>query len=152
MEEDLSTTLCRIAQESLEGLAFLFSFAAEEREPLALEEAMAAKLTFAGALQGVLFMVISAEVLSELAGNMLGTEGEEITEIQQHDALKELLNVICGNLLPAVAGTQAVCDIGMAVVLSPEEGGALLAERTPSAVARIDLDNGQADLYLFLEG
>jgi hypothetical protein len=151
MEEDLSTTLCRIAQESLEGLAFLFSFAAEEREPLCFEGALAAKLTFSGAMQGTLFIVISAEVLSELAGNMLGSEGEEITEIQQHDALKELLNVICGNLLPAVAGTQAVCDIGMPVVLSPEEGGTLLAEHAPGAAARLDLDNGQADLYLFLE-
>lgn len=151
MEEDLNTTLCRITQESLEGLAFLFSFAAEEREPLPVEEALTAKLTFSGALQGTLCMVISAEVLSELAGNMLGTEGEEITETQQQDALKELLNVICGNLLPAVAGTQAVCDIGMPVVLSPEEGGALLAEQSPRATSRLDLDNGQADLYLFLK-
>ena len=51
MEEDRSTTLCRIAQESLEGLAFLFSFAAEDREPLSFEGALAAKLTFSGAMQ-----------------------------------------------------------------------------------------------------
>ena len=58
-------------------------------------------------------MAVTQQTAQELTENMLGLdEGEaEISSDDQADALKETINVICGNLLPAIAGKDAVFDI-----------------------------------------
>jgi len=68
---------------------------------------------FTGAFAGGMEMSLSGPVLSELAANMLGAvEGEALTPGEQLDnALKELANVICRNLLPAIGGDKAEFNI-----------------------------------------
>src|SRR4051812_38701317 len=68
---------------------------------------MAVTVEFHGPLSGRLVLRASATVLPVIAANMLGEE-ESRQHAMQRDALGELANVICGNLLPQIAGAEAV--------------------------------------------
>ena len=93
-------------------------------------------------------MRISTSVLPELAGNMLGMDDDaEISETEQQDALKEILNVICGNALPAIAGDQVEFSIDAPEVLSPEDAAKLNQQNKPACVVRLMLEDGFCDLY-----
>lgn len=63
---------------------------------------------FEGPFKGRMAMSASEELAPMLAANMLGVdEDDPDAEEKGADALKEILNMLCGNLLPAVAGTDA---------------------------------------------
>ncbi|MBW2359013.1 MAG: chemotaxis protein CheX [Deltaproteobacteria bacterium] len=114
---------------------------------------MAASVSFAGPFAGGLVMTVSPQVVFELAANMLGVDNEETTLDQQYDALKESMNVICGNLLPAITGKQAVFNIGSPEIIT---GGEAIKEatekyngRSPTSMVRLDIDGEQCVLFLF---
>jgi hypothetical protein len=92
---------------------------------------------------------VSENLLAPLANNMLGLECDQDspTYAQQIDALKEMLNVACGNLLPELAGTQAVFNLSAPQF--QEESGPELPAAT-CAQAQLALDEGQAELTLWL--
>jgi hypothetical protein len=110
--------------------------------------AAAALVRFNGPISGTLVVVLFGEgLLPSLTANMLG-ETETPSEEQQKDALREVTNVICGNMLPYLAGVDAVFNLDTPEVLAnpgnaPEIG-------TPDAQVRIGLDSGRADLQLYL--
>ncbi len=150
-DEQLKETLYRIAEDVLEKLAFVFSFPEDERESIDYASAMAARVSFAGHFTGTLVMAMTPEALPELAGNMLGLEdGKETTAEQQEDALKELINVVCGNLLPAVSGKEKVFNVNPPEILAVVEP--IMEDDTPAAVAKMDIDEGQCDILLFVDG
>jgi len=63
---------------------------------------------FTGRFTGGMELALSASVLAELAANMLGAEeGTTLSADEQRDALRELANVVCGNLLPAIRRRRA---------------------------------------------
>jgi chemotaxis protein CheX len=145
--------LAKEASDTLVKLAFLFTFPEEDRERFEDETAVAVQVNFRGPFGGTLAMVISEAVLQELAANMLGLdEDEEIEASQKQDAVRETLNIICGNLLPAIAGRQAVFDIAAPEIFTPSGEFTDTGTRTPVAVARMGLDEGGCDLFLYVNG
>ncbi|MDM8539151.1 hypothetical protein QUF70_20550, partial [Desulfobacterales bacterium HSG17] len=84
-------------------------------------------------------------------GNMLGIEEDETsTSEQQYDALKELLNVICGNLLPEIAGKEAIFKVGMPQIYlnqAPSFYGL-----TSISSAKLAIEDGECDIHLYIEG
>ena len=101
-------------------------------------------------------MVISSAAMPELAANMLGLDDDESpSEEQQKDALRESLNVICGNLLPRVGGKEAVFDIQAPEILDVEATRGLLGEFKADppgcAAALLSLDEGECQLYMRLQ-
>ncbi len=85
------------------------------------DSAVAASVSFAGPFSGNLIMVVSGQILPELTGNMLGVDDNAETTLEQrHDALKELINVICGNLLPTIAGKHSIFNVNAPVILPGE--------------------------------
>ena len=154
MTRNHSEQLLEVAGETLEQLAFVFSFP-EEANPAAIMDAevTGAHVGFSGPQKGELLLVVTSAVLPELAANMLGLdEGEEPPEDQQRDALREALNVICGNLLPRIGGEEAVFDIQPPVILDGAAAKARMAECQADAaewsLAALSLDEGQCQLYL----
>ena len=153
MDQQLEKTLSDIAADSLEKLAFIFAFPAEEADTGQPDSMVTASVSFAGSFSGLLVMKVSTESLPELAGNMLGVdEDEETTLDQQHDALKETLNVICGNLLPEIAGRQEVFHIDSPQIVAVEQAIESNHDRSSTYHARLDLEDGQCELFLFIDG
>ena len=157
MRAKLEEIMSQVTIETLEKLAFMFAFPDEDEEGEPGDSMVAGSISFTGPFSGTLIMTISIEALQELAGNMLGLDdGEETTEDHRSDALKETMNVICGNLLPAIAGDEVVFDIGVPGILSADQemkkGAGIPDGLEPSAKVNLDLDEGQCVLFLFLDG
>ena len=149
--QDRKEIVYHVLEEILENLAFLFFAPEDTRDNMDYNEAVAAKISFTGLFSGTLVLAISHQVLPEIARNMLGVD-ENIPVHHQHDAFKELLNVICGNVLPAIAGKREVFTIGVPDIISPEEMTASAFRCPPTSMAKVELDNGQIDLFLLIDG
>ncbi len=153
MDEQFEKTLSNIAIETFEKLAFLFAFPADEADTGQPDSMVTAGVSFAGSFSGTLIIKVSAEALPELAANMLGVdEDEETTLDQQHDALKETLNVICGNLLPEIAGRQEVFNIDSPQIVTVEQTIEKNPDRSSTYHVKLALDDGQCELLLFIDG
>lgn len=156
MNPERSEILMEVAGETLEQLAFIFSFPGEtDAEAIWEEQVTACQVTFSGPSKGELLMVISSSAMPELTANMLGLdEDEPPMQNQQCDALKESLNVICGNLLPRIGGEEAIFDIQAPEILDVDATRVRLEEfkQDPNgcASAHLSLDEGECHLYLRL--
>ena len=96
----------------LENMAFIFT---EElpTEKLSINpgEFLAAEMTFHGPNRGRVSLLVQYPFITLLAVNMLGAEEGEVTEAIAFDALKELLNMACGQFLTSRFGSEPVFDL-----------------------------------------
>ncbi|GBC60040.1 hypothetical protein DENIS_0982 [Desulfonema ishimotonii] len=153
MKHPIEKVLYSVADEVLGKLAFIFSFPEHERAPMNTADAVAASVSFKGPFDGNLTMFISGAVLPELTGNMLGVDDASTTEAQQFDALRELINVICGNLLPRIAGKRSVFNVSSPRIISRKPGSPeSYDEESLISMARLTLEEGECDLCLFVRG
>jgi CheY-specific phosphatase CheX len=152
MQQQLESILTRVAEETLERLAFLFSYPEDAATARALESGVTARVAFTGPVAGALMIHVSEAVLPELTENMLGESDVAFTLDEQQDALRELLNVICGNLLPEIAGKKAIFNIMAPEILSAAPTDFAEGARLPAARVIRSLDEGQCDFYLFFDG
>jgi CheY-specific phosphatase CheX len=145
-------TLCRVTADTLEGLALMLLVPEDEAPHLPTWGRRAAAVDFEGRFRGTLAAAVSDETAEQLAGNMLGLEdGLSPSPERQEDALKELANVICGNLLPAIAGTEPVFHIGAPRVLTEDELISPGQGLGMAGTARLFTETGAVDVVLFLE-
>lgn len=153
MEQKFKNVLARVASETLERLAFLFTFADDERNTDGPEPAFAGRVNFDGYFKGSLMIRVSTSVLQELAANMLGMDDDaEISPEEQRDAFKEMLNVICGNALPAIAGNQVEFNIGPPEILDDSDMLAGMNGVEPVSIVRLTVEEGFCDMFFFVEG
>jgi hypothetical protein len=152
MTRPFDETLASVAERMFEGLAFMLPMPEADADGTPVPSPIAVRVAFDGPFAGTLVLVASEAMLPALARNMLGfDEGAEPPREKQMDALKELINVICGNLLPAIAGPAAVFDVRAPEVIGPDaalgpDGGPPLA-----ATVRLTLDEGKAELSLYMD-
>jgi len=110
---DLTIELGEATLDVLERMAYLFGYpAAAEHlaEPLA---PLRGRISYRGAVQGVLEVVTSAELALALAAGVLGRAREELDETHARAALAELLNVLLGGLREWVGPMATVLESGL---------------------------------------
>lgn len=122
----------------LQNLAFMFVEPVEKEtlqdtdSPQDLpDKFVKATMAFTGAKNGRVNLMVPEELAKELAANIIGKEiDKNISQKHLQDALKEVLNVTCGNLLSAVVGTQQVFDAASPALTEHDQAGwsAFLAE------------------------
>ena len=151
MTHSLDNFLVLVAEKTFERLAFMFAVP-EEEAPDSVPGFTAATVAFDGPFQGQLVIAIADQMLPVLATNMLGVEEESSPVLtQQYDALKELANVVCGNLLPEIAGPQAEFHVGAPELNEKYFAGGPASGQTQAAEARLIMDGGEVKLALFLD-
>ena len=115
MTHDLQQTIIDVTEMTCETLAFMFPMPAPEEgiDPgeQCHEDLVRTRVRFDGPFEGSLVVTIPRSMLRSLAANMLGLKPQATTRDQRADAACELCNVVCGNLLPAVAGTEPVFSV-----------------------------------------
>ena len=149
---NLNEKLYDVTAGVLENLTFLLQMPFEDDEPVADpdEPALAAMVEFSGPFAGGVFLRASLDLSPVVASNMLGLDfGEVATVEQQQDAVKELLNVVCGNLLPALAGPKAMFDVHAPENLDNDQAPETLGGSTSAASVQMELDEGWAEVVLF---
>lgn len=151
MNSKLDQTLRDVAEEVFESLAFVLLMPDQDGPPSSDNIGKAvASITFSGPFGGALFLSISEQMLPMIAANMLGLDFDETpTDVQQQDAFKELLNVICGNLLPRIAGTEAVFDVQKPMIVPDGQVPQTHQQQPPVATAQLNLEDGAAELACF---
>lgn len=143
----METPLFRAAASTFEDLAFLMpTDELDERQASSAPEAEA-RVDFTGPFAGTLTVHTCGPLLPRIAANMLGVD--DASEAMQLDALGEVANVLCGNLLPLVAGAGAVFDLQAPRVVRL----AAAPPATPAAATRLSLgiDEGRVIVTLLVE-
>ena len=147
----LHQILTEVAETTFENLAFMFPMSDDGQGPPEQTGWASAKVDFAGQFSGTLFVGVSQGILPALADNMLGTDKGSASVEDQHDALKELANIICGNLLPVIAGTQAVFNVHPPELCEGDAGQLNQCENQTVATSYLTLDEGLARIALIAE-
>jgi hypothetical protein len=147
--------LFRVTEETFGELAFMLAVP-EEIQPIDRAKPQwgyAARVDFTGPFGGRLYVAVTDDMLHPLSANMLGIDPDEPAPegVQLEDGLKELLNVICGNLLPVIAGDEVVFNIGGPVLLETPHWPADLPGHLAAGKAQLTLDCGEAFLELFVD-
>ncbi len=113
MNDDNNETLIKVCCDVFENLSFMFG------ETIDLDEAetdsntfIKASMAFMGDKNGTIDLVVPSEIAVSLAYNILGIdEDEEMPPDSSIDALRELLNTICGQLMTTMFGDQPIFDL-----------------------------------------
>ena len=109
----------------------------------------AVRIGFRGSLCGRLVLMVSSNLLQLLPTNMLALDGP-VSKKDQVDALSEVINVICGNMLPGVSGSDEAFRITPPEIINVTEVTGPSAEK-PNAEVHIGIDDGRADLMLYID-
>jgi len=142
MSKKLETELYKAATLTFEELGFLLPTPEIDEQQLNAQVEAAVSVDFDGPFAGKLLVRLCGGLLPIIAANMLGEEDAPSKSLQ-YDALGEIANVICGNMLPGIAGSEDVFHVS-----APK-----LAESTdlpPVAEVQVGLGLGRADLLLFV--
>ncbi|MDX2052216.1 MAG: chemotaxis protein CheX [Polyangiaceae bacterium] len=149
MNQAWASALTQSVYQVFEGLCFMLpqpSVPPPGTNGVALADlprgSVAVAVEFIGPAEGTLWISVAPSMLAPIASAMLGDDDVESETVQQ-DALRELANIVCGNVLPLIAGGQAVFDLMSPRILA-------LGEELPSGDAnvRVALEEGEVDASL----
>jgi hypothetical protein len=143
MNKKLETELYKAGTLAFEELAFLLPSLEINEQQLNAQVEAAASVEFNGPFSGKLLVRICGGILPVLTANMMGEEKAPSKNLQ-YDALTEITNVICGNMLPGIAGSTGIFHVSVPTMdesfnMSP-----------PVAEVQLGLGQGRADLLLFV--
>ena len=148
MTTSLEAELYKAAVLTFEELSFMLPLCGPDQAQSAGQAAAVATVRFSGPLSGRLVLGASDELLPAMTANILGDDNIADARLQC-DALGEVANVICGNLLPAIGNVHEVYRIE-----APQLQGKtphVADEGAPSAEVCLVLEEGWARVGLYLE-
>lgn len=124
MREQILTTVSATFLEVVEQLTFMFGEPTHKSALLDVDgDYVLAQLSFTGDVAGTLSLAVPGACVPEIAANILGLEPEEVEpDSMAADSLGEMLNVICGHVIMAIAGKRADFRLGSprVVAATPE--------------------------------
>ena len=118
--ESVSATFLQVVEQ----LTFMFGEPADKGDILDADgDYILAQMGFTGDVNGTLSIAVPADCVAEIAANILGLEPEEMeASSMAADSLGEMLNVICGHVIMAIAGTSADFRLGSPVIVPATTG------------------------------
>ncbi len=113
MHDERTVTITSICFDIFEHLAFMFGDELEKDDVQCPEDNfIQARMLFSGHKKGSIEIIIPARLAPALAYNILGVDESEPIEMEMaEDALRELLNTLCGRLLPALFTDKETFDL-----------------------------------------
>ncbi|MFH1420197.1 MAG: chemotaxis protein CheX [Planctomycetota bacterium] len=111
MQEQKTATLTTIFSEVLANLAFMFT-EDEQAEPSPGDLWFETTISYTGPHAGTLRLHCPAPFAKLLAANLLGVELNEDDGFDEaEDAVKEFMNIVCGQLVTAMHGCDDVFNL-----------------------------------------
>ncbi len=148
MNSKMENALYQSASLTFEKLGFLFPIG--ETAPFdnsAFGSDKCVSVDFYGDFHGRVVLNVSNDLLPIVAENILGDD-ETPSENLQLDALGEVANVICGNVLPMIFGEQSVIRLS-----APQHGKSDRGKNNATKLVgeiRLGFDEGRANVRLYL--
>ncbi len=110
-QEQKTATLATIFSEVLANLAFMFDDE-EDHEPVSGEVWLETTIEYRGSVGGCLRFWCSRDFSVLLAANLLGVDSnDEDAGAQGEDAVREFMNIVCGQLVTAVYSADEVFNL-----------------------------------------
>ena len=99
--------------EVVEKLTFMFGEQVDVADVVTdAEPWVEARMGFSGDLEGTLAVVVPVSLQTEIASNIMGLDADaSYTQDVLDDALRELINVVCGHVIMVLAGDDANFDL-----------------------------------------
>lgn len=115
MNEEMTEMLTGIVSDVFEKMAFMFGeLVAKENLPPLDDSGYEAKMNFLGPCSGVVGLAVARSMCPVIAANVLGMDEDDGFVVERAlDALKEILNVICGQIVTSLAGEEPVFDLSV---------------------------------------
>ena len=170
MNSQYERQLKMVLEQTFESLAFMFPLCEGEcgmgAEPMSAADSCpehaqqtqvqdatrAAWVTFAGPFCGAVLIEVGVGLPPILTAGMLGLEdGQRPSDAQQDDALKELLNVVCGNLLPVISDSQKEFTVHAPALAGMEAKPGALEALQPACQVEMLFDGGRARATLLVD-
>jgi hypothetical protein len=108
-----STSLAEMTIRMLERTAMVLAEPVPDGEEHP-QPTRAARITYRGPSEGVLFLCATDLFLSELAASLLGVDTSEINvETHGSDALREMANIVGGSVILAMSGEICEYSLGL---------------------------------------
>jgi CheY-specific phosphatase CheX len=139
MQQQKSPTLTTIFSEVLANLAFMFTD--EEQVGAGSEESwLETAISYRGPLVGTLQFRCTTGFSVLLAANLLGIDSQEQeAEDKARDAVKEFMNIVCGQLVTVLYGADAVFNLTIPEVTElPEPPELEPGDSTNSSTLSVD--------------
>jgi len=146
MTATLEQTLCSAAIYTFERMVFLLPDIPPDEIQRRQNVQAVATIAFSGPARGRLQVYAGEGLLPRLTANMMGMD--IAPEALQLDALGEIANVICGQVLPALHPVSAFEYMPPQVVTGVCDAN---PDATPSARIELGLETSRAELLLFLD-
>lgn len=148
MSSTTAQSLLRATTATFEELALLFPETELSPDQATAPLDVAVSVDFRGPLTGRLVVRASQNIMPAIAANMLGAEESKQLPLQR-DALGEIGNVICGHVLPLIAGADKIFNLAAPVV---HDTGVLphRDQDNPSATVQVGVEDGRAEALLYL--
>jgi CheY-specific phosphatase CheX len=148
VENKLTTELYRAAVLTFEDLSLMLPTPGVEDWQRSATHTDAIRIAFSGPFGGSLALCVYGDLLPRIAANMLG-QAEPPTRAEQLDALGEVANVICGNMLPGIGGSDALFEISTPQMVPINE---IMKSASDAQVnVQLGLEEGYVDLFLWLK-
>ncbi len=142
MTRKLQSELYWAATLTFSEMGFLLPTLEIDEEQRNAKVEASVSVEFDGPFSGKLLMRVCGGLLPVLAANMLGEEDVPPKSLQ-YDALGEIANVICGNVLPRIAGMKDFFHVSAPKMVDDND-------KAPAAEVQVGLGEGRADLLLFI--
>jgi CheY-specific phosphatase CheX len=139
MQQQKSATLTTIFSEVLANLAFMFTD--EEQIELSPADAwLETVISYQGPTQGTLRFRCTTDFSILLAANLLGIDPQdEEADAKARDAVKEFMNIVCGQLVTAVHGSENIFNLTIPTITELREAPDLHADDgSDSATLSVD--------------
>ena len=135
-----------------ERLAFMFGDpVAKDRLGTGGTRWAQASVSFTGATPGCLSLSAPKDLCREIAANILGVEPEELEDARlAEDALRELLNVVTGHVVPGLQGEDEAFELSVPAFRELGDGDQDELLRDPGTIG-YELDGSPVLLTLTLE-
>ena len=148
MSNTMAQSLSQMTATTFEELALLVPDASPSDAQSMQALDVAVSVDYRGPFNGRLILRVSACVMPTITANMLGEDHAREPGLQ-HDALGELANVVCGNVLPAIGGAGAVFHLAAPRMHADLDA---LAQDTATPAARVEfgVDEGRVEAQLFI--
>jgi CheY-specific phosphatase CheX len=151
MKTQIEKFLIESTVKTLEDLCFMYQEPElkDAQENLPLEAAAEVKYR-SDDFTGKLLIETRGGLFSAIATNILSND--DISDQQKKDALGEIANIICGNVVPSLGGGGREYKIDPPTSLNKDD---LLKEEwreEPVAGITLNFNDGRADIKLFVDG
>lgn len=139
MQDQKTAALATIFSEVLADLAFMFTDE-EPVDPPPGDVWLETTISYSGPVAGTLRLRCTRDFSSQLAANLLGTDlGDPDSEHSARDAVKEFMNIVCGQFITAVHGTEEVFNLTIpAIVDLPQTPDLTAHEGVEISVVSVD--------------